>query len=164
MLQILGPQLVRLEKEFLSPFLERVFGIRMRSGMLPPAPPEVVQYAQAVGGNMQVEFIGPVARAKRQAEAGVIDGLISFTGATAQIEPSVVDNVDFDEALRERARIDQVPKKLLRTPTQVEEIRQQRMEREAAAAQQQAMQAGAETMNQLTQPMQAAMEAQNGGQ
>lgn len=164
MLQILGPQLVRLEKECLSPFLERVFGIRMRSRMLPPAPPEVVQYVRAVGGNMQMEFVGPVARAKRQAEAGVIDGLISFTGATAQIEPSVVDNVDFDEALRERARIDQVPKKLLRTPTQVEEIRQQRMEREAAAAQQQAMQAGAETMNQLTQPMQAAMEAQNGGQ
>jgi len=154
MLQILGPQLVRLEKEGLGPFLERVHGIRARAGKLPPVAPDVIAFIQESGLEaVQLEFLGPVARAKRQAEASVIDTAIAFTGAAAQLEPSVTDNLDMDEALRERFRIDQVPKRLLRKPEAVEQIRQQRADRQAQMAQQQAMMNAAQAVRDVAPAM-----------
>ena len=162
MLQIVGPQLVRLEKEFLVPTLERVFGIRSRSGLLPPAPPQVFEYAKRVGSTMQIQFIGPVARAKRQAEAGVIDTFVNFVGATAQIQPDIIDNVDFDETLRERARIDQVPRKLIKAKEQVEQVREQRAQQEAQRAQQERAAMAAQTASSAVPAAQAAQEMMSG--
>lgn len=163
MLQVLGPQLVRLEKEFLVPVLERVFGIRNRAGKLPEVPFEVVDYAKRIGNSMQVQFIGPVARAKRQAEAGVIDTFVSFVGATAQIDPQIVDVVDFDQAARERARIDQVPKKLIVPQDEVDEIRANRAKQEAQRVQMERNAMAAQTAGAAAPAMQAVMEAEQGG-
>lgn len=147
MLQILGPQLVRLEKEFLVPVLERVFGIRARANRLPPTPPEVIDYANRINEPMQIQFIGPVARAKRQAEAGVIDSFVSFIGAAAQIKPEVTDIINLDEAGRERARIEQVPRKLLVTQDEVEAVRERRAEMEAQRVEMERRVAMAQTMS-----------------
>ena len=162
MLQIVGPQLVRLEKEFLVPTLERIYGIRQRSGTLPPAPPQAFEYAQRVGNTFQLQFIGPVARAKRQAEAGVIDTFVSFVGATAQIQPDIIDNVDFDETLRERARIDQVPRKLLKAKEDVEETRAVRAQQEQQRVQMERAAMAAQTAGAAVPAMQAAQEMENG--
>lgn len=161
MLQILGPQLVRLEKEGLSPFLERVFGIRSRAKKLPVVPPEVMAFIERVNAPIQLEFLGPVARAKRQAEASVIDTFVSFVGAGASIFPELPDNVDSDEMLRERSRIDQVPKKLLRTPEAVEEIRAQRAQQAAQAHAMAQAQAAGQTIRDVTPAMQAMEESES---
>ncbi|UOF78757.1 head to tail connecting protein [Caudoviricetes sp.] len=155
MLQVLGPQLSRLEREFLNPLLDRVFGIRQRAGKLPEPPFEVQQYAQATDGELQAQFLGPVARAKRQAESSTIDGFVSFMGATGQIDPQVFDNVDLDEALREKARIEQVPRKLLRDPTKVQEIRATRAQQQAALAQQEQGVREAEMLQKMQGPLEA---------
>jgi hypothetical protein len=139
MLQVLGPELARLEREFLNPLLDRVFSIQARAGKLPETPPEVLQYAQLVGGDLNAQFLGPVARAKRQAESSTLDGFVAFVGAAGQIDSTILDNLDGDQLVKEKARIEQVPRKILRSQQAIDEIRQQRAAQQQAMLQQQAM-------------------------
>jgi hypothetical protein len=119
MLQILGPTLSRLESEFLSPIIERVFQILLRSGMIPEPPQEVLAAAEKAGGNLDVQFVGPIARAKKQTEAASMDGFMGFVSGIASLDPSVLDNIDFDEVARVRANIENVPLNFLRTKDEV---------------------------------------------
>lgn len=127
MLQILGPTLSRVEHDLLLPTLNRVFGILKRNGKLPTAPPSVGQFAERAGRELNIEFIGPIARAKRQAESQKLDLALSSLGVGAQIDPELPDVVDLEEWLREKYRIEMVPRNIIRSR---EEVRQRRAERQ----------------------------------
>ena len=127
MQRLLGPTLGRFQTEFLNPLIERVFGIMMRSDALMPRP-EAIE-----GNNMDIEYVGPLARSQRMEEAVAVERLYQLAMQVVQVDPTVMDVINHEQAIRMRATLLGVPKTVLRGEDEVAEIREQR-----AAAQQQA--------------------------
>jgi len=168
MQRLLGPTLGRFQSEFLNPLIERVFGLMLRSNAFSIAP-DVIQ-----GEQVDVEFVGPLARSQRMEEAIAVEKLYALAGQVAQIDPTIIDNINHDQAIRMRAELLGVPKSILRGIEEVESLReeramQQQMQQEMMMQQQQAetmksqAQATKETADpQVVEQMQAAMEATEG--
>jgi len=127
MQRLLGPTLGRFQTEFLNPLIERVFGIMMRADALMPRPSEME------GMDMDIEYVGPLARSQRMEEAIAVERLYQLAMQVVQVDPTVMDVIDHEQAIRMRATLLGVPKTVLRGEDEVAEIREQR-----AAAQQQA--------------------------
>jgi len=127
MQRLLGPTLGRFQTEFLNPLIERVFGIMLRSDALTPRPSEME------GLNMDIEYVGPLARSQRMEEAIAVERLYQLAMQVVQVDPTVMDVINHEQAIRMRATLLGVPKTVLRGEDEVAEIREQR-----AAAQQQA--------------------------
>lgn len=134
-LRLLGPNLGRIQSEFLSPLIKRRFGLLQRADQLPP-PPEEIQ-----GSAMTIEYVSPLARAQMAGEAQAVQRLYQGLGMIAQIDPSVLDNVDHDQAVQILGRGWAVPAKLLRGADQIKELRAQRQQQQAM---QQSLQMGAQ--------------------
>lgn len=126
----LGPALERLQDELLDPLIDRVFGIMLRAGVLPP-PPEELQ-----GVELRVEYISMLADAQKIIGTRSIEQATSYVLQVAQAKPEALDW--FDEGAAIRAMFDAVgsPPDMLADPESVQAMRQQR-----AQAQQQQMQA-----------------------
>ena len=143
MQRLLGPTLGRFQSEFLNPLIERTFGIMLRAGALLPEP-EVIQ-----GQKIDVEYVGPLARSQRMEESVAIDRLYELAMNVVQVDPSIMDNINHDEAIRLRGDLLGVPKIILRARDEVEELREQRQQ--AQIAQQQAEQQQQAAQAALTQ-------------
>jgi hypothetical protein len=87
----LGPTLERLHDELLDKLIERVFGICMRRGLIPP-PPQELQ-----GASVKVEYISIMAAAQRLLGVSAVERLASFAGNLAAAQPEALDKIDFDE-------------------------------------------------------------------
>ena len=143
MQRLLGPTLGRFQSEFLNPLIERTFGIMLRAGALLPEP-DVIQ-----GQKIDVEYVGPLARSQRMEESVAIDRLYELAMNVVQVDPSIMDNINHDEAIRLRGDLLGVPKIVLRSRDEVEELREQRQQ--AQMAQQQAEQQQQAAQAALTQ-------------
>lgn len=128
--RLLGPTMGRQESELLNPLIERAFGIMYRHGALPKAPAVLTQQ----GADIDVAYEGPLAKSQRLSEVEGLERLQQFLAGAAQLDPSIIDNVDFDEALRISADVLGVPSKILRSQADVDAIRKQK---QAAQQQQQ---------------------------
>lgn len=131
----LGPVMENLEDELLDPLIDRVFGILLRGGYLPPAPKELS------GGELRVEYISMMAQAQKMLGTANIERVLGTLGNVAGVMPSIVDNIDLDEAVRTYADNMGIAPKIIRTKQAVERIRAQA----AAAKQQQEQMAAAGT-------------------
>jgi hypothetical protein len=143
MQRLLGPTLGRFQTEFLNPLIERTFGIMLRAGGLLPEP-DVIK-----GQKIDIEYVGPLARSQRMEESVAIDRLYALAMNVVQIDPSIMDNINHDEAIRLRGDLLGVPKIILRARDEVEELREQRQQ--AQMAQQQAEQQQQAAQAALTQ-------------
>ena len=160
MQRLLGPTLGRFQSEFLNPLIERVFGIMLRAEALIPAP-EIIQ-----GQTVDVEYVGPLARSQRMEESIAIDRLYALAMQVGQIDPTIMDNINHDLAIRTRASLLGVPKTVLRGIEEVAEMRemraqQQQQAQEMAMQQQQAQ--TALTQNQAIKEL-GTQEAQQGAE
>ncbi|MGQ7937346.1 portal protein [Paraburkholderia sp. D1E] len=133
--QLLGPIYGRLQAEYLQPLIARCFGIAYRAGIFAPPPP-------ALGGtNFSIQYQSPLARAQKLEEVTAIERFMGDVSVMAQVDESVLDNVDLDEAARQTAKGLGVPDSIVRPADQVAIRRQQK---QAAAQQQQQQQLGME--------------------
>ena len=137
MQRLLGPTLGRFQSEFLNPLIERVFGIMFRAQALLPTP-EIIE-----GESIDVEYVGPLARSQRMEEATAVERLYQLAMQIVQLEPSIMDIINHDEAIRARAGLLGVPKSVLRGVQEVDQLReeramQQQMQQEMMMQQQQA--------------------------
>jgi hypothetical protein len=119
-LRLLGPNLGRIQSEFLSPLIKRRFGMLLRAGQLPEPPPEIK------GMSVQIEYVSPLARAQMSGEAQAVGRLYENLTSIAQIDPGVIDNIDHDEAIQVLGRGWAVPAKIMRGSDQVKALRLQR--------------------------------------
>ena len=117
-LTILGPVLERLENELLNPLIDRTFAIMLRNKLVPPAPKEIQ------GMELRVQYISILSQAQKMVGTSSVQQLLQFIGGIAQMSPSVVDNVDFDQTVREYAKMLGTPAKLLASPEVVMAVRQ----------------------------------------
>lgn len=133
-MMMLGPVLERLKNELLDPLIERAFNICMRAGILPP-PPEEIQ-----GRDLHVSYISMIAQAQKASGLNTIRQGAQFAAELAQIQAAagaaVLDNVDFDGALREGLSAIGTTPKMIRGEEDVQSLRQERTQAAQEAAQQ----------------------------
>ena len=128
-LVMLGPVLERIDNEVLKPIVETVFAIANRAGILPPAPAEVQ------GQMMNIEFVSMLAQAQKATASAGIERLFQLVGGLAGVDPTVMDNIDFDEAVDEYSMLLNNSPKIIRSPEALADIRKQRADAQAQAQQ-----------------------------
>jgi hypothetical protein len=124
MQRLLGPTLGRLQNDFLDPLVSRTFKILMRAGQLP----EVPEALRDAGGEMDIEYTGPLARAQRMTEADSMNRWVSNLAPLAQLKPDILDNVDFDQFARELGETLGVPATNMRSEIEIKRLRKAREE------------------------------------
>lgn len=118
--QMLGPIYGRLESEYLQVMIERCFGIALRAGAIGRPP-------QSMNGRIwHVRYESPLARAQKMNEVAAIDQYVAGLFQVAQVDQSVLDNVDLDKTARYRAEALGVPADLIPTAKDITLRRAQR--------------------------------------
>lgn len=123
----LGPALERIDHEVLGPVLDRVFGIANRAGILPPAPPEIQ------GQMINVEYVSMLQQAQQAAASAGIERVLTLAGNLLGAKPDVMDNIDVDYALDKYSELLNNDPKMIRSPDQLAQIREERAKQQAAA-------------------------------
>jgi hypothetical protein len=136
-LLMLGPSLERLQQDFLSKIVERLFNQVMRANILPPPPEELS------GTALNIRFVSAIAQAQRSHEVGTMERSVGFAGSLAQFDPTVIDKLNTDAAFERYVQLIGGNPSILVPDEQVSEMRadraeQQKQAAEAAQAQQQA--------------------------
>lgn len=125
--RLLGPTMGRQETELLNPLVDRVFGLMFRHGAYPETPQVLLKYGS---GNIDVQYEGPLARSQRLAEVDGLERLQGIIVGIAQLDPAVVDNMDYDKAVRVAADVLGVSSKLVRDQEEVDALRKQRQQQQ----------------------------------
>jgi hypothetical protein len=135
MLRLLGPTAGRLYAEFLNPLVERVFAIMYRTKAFTQEPTELQQFREAGSADIDIEYEGPLARAQRSIELSAQDRNIAFAVQVSQFYPAVWDNYDLDEMARDRATVTGLSSDNMRSKEDVDQMRNDRAQREAVQQQ-----------------------------
>lgn len=133
---IMGPILGRLTTEFLNPLIKKTFALLLNKGKIPPPPPQIMQLAGR-GAELKIEYLGPLAQSQQKFHTtkGIDQSLVALQ-PIAQYDPQALDNIDWDELLRESMEGHGLPQRAIRDREAVAKIREQR---NLAAQQQQQM-------------------------
>jgi hypothetical protein len=91
-LQQLGPMVERLQYEFLSPVIERVYAVLERAGVFPPLPPGLAERLN--GREVKIDYISPLAQAQKLSGTVTIEQLLGFVGQMYQLWPEVKEKID----------------------------------------------------------------------
>lgn len=121
---LVAPMMGRQQSECLGPLTERELDLLSRQQMLPPMPPEMKE----AGGGIHLVYDSPMSRAMRAEEASgfqrTVELGIEFANATQN--PGVLDWANFDVAMPELADINAVPARWVRTPDEINAVKQAR--------------------------------------
>ena len=128
-LVMLGPVLERIQNEVLTPIIERVWAMMKRAGILPPPPQEIS------GAALNIEYVSMLATAQEAASASSIERIFQIVGQVMGIDPAMGDNIDFDFAVDEYSALLGVDPRIIRSPQELQMIRQQRAQQQAAQQQ-----------------------------
>jgi hypothetical protein len=127
---MLGPVFERLDNEGLKVVIERVWAVMSRAGIFPPPPQEIA------GMEMNIDFHSMLAAAQDAIRATSIERTFGLAGNLVGVDPGIMDNIDVDWGIQEYSYLSGNEPRLMRTPDEVAQIRQDR-----ARQQQQAQQA-----------------------
>lgn len=97
MQRLLGPTLGRIQSDFLDPLITRTFNILYRYGMIPDVPEQLAQT------EMDIQYLGPMAKAQRFEASQKLDQLMANVGAVSEIYPEARHIIDPIEFMREKA-------------------------------------------------------------
>lgn len=131
-LRLLGPILGRQESELLRPMVERVFDILLEEKLLPQPIPKVLE-----GRNVQVKYISQIAKAQKISELDNFNRAIQTIGPVVQADPTAMDNINSDEAVKYIFKLLGTPAEILRKDKAVKDMRDQRQQAQEKQAQQQ---------------------------
>jgi hypothetical protein len=130
---LLGPTMGRQQSEALGPLIERELDLLAFHNVLPPMPEIMIE----AGGEYEIVYDSPMSRMQRAEELVGVQRTMELLAPFAQIDPTVLDVFNKDELARLTAEVSGVPMPILRSPREVQQIREQRaaQEQEAMAIQ-----------------------------
>ena len=128
---MLGPVLERIQYELLDPIIDRTFSVMSRAGVLPPPPPEIA------GQNIDIEYISMLLTAQLAAATSGIERTLQLAGGLVGADPGVMDNLDLDFAIAKYSTLMNNDPRLIRSPEQLQGIRDQRAKQQQQAQQMQ---------------------------
>jgi hypothetical protein len=138
-LLMLGPVLERVHDEALSPLIELTFEAVLAANILPPAP-ESLQNT-----DLKVEFVSILAQAQKATGARSLDRLLNSVQIMANMNPEVLDKMNFDQTVDEYASMFAVRQNVVRSDDAVAALRAQRAQAQAQAQAQEQLRGAAET-------------------
>ncbi len=118
-LRLMGPHLGRIQSEFLDPLLDRLFGMLVRAGRVPPIPPIFADLPE-----LKIEYVSPAARAQRAAEGQAIVQALQALMPLGAIKPELYEAIDVDAAARAIASAFGAPSSLLKPADEVAAARE----------------------------------------
>jgi hypothetical protein len=127
MQRLLGPTLGRLQSDFLDPLVSSAFADLLRYQKFPKIPDSI---AQAEHPAINIEYMGPMARAQKLDQA---QSLMNFLGAVAQlgeVKPESMDKVDFDQSIDLLASYYGVEPKALKSEATLKRERKQQQDQQ----------------------------------
>lgn len=110
-LRLVAPMLGRQESELLGPSLTLSYLLLGKWGMLPPPPKDF--------GGLAIEYTSPAARAQTGMRAFAMDRYVQRLIPAAQINPGVMDIINWEAYSRELADAMGTTQKILYTPEEV---------------------------------------------
>lgn len=134
-----SPTFARMTSELFNPLLERVFSLGLVSGWFGEVPASLrrpLSETEEFVPNPSIQYSSRIALSLRALPTLGYMRTVERLQVVAQLNPSVLDNYDFDAAERTAALTDGVPPEFLRPKVERDEMRQARAEAEAAAQQQ----------------------------
>lgn len=132
-LRLLGPVLERLQFEAHDPMIDRIFAILLRQGKFPPIPETLLQE----GADLKIEYISPLAQAQKAVGTESMTNLIGVSRVMAEMEPSVLDNLDWDQMWTLYAELIGVSPTVINGEDEVKEIRTLRAQQQQEAIERQ---------------------------
>lgn len=133
MLQLMAPILGRQQAELLGPRISLTYNLMLRAGKIPPAPPTIQRR------NMIIEYISPAAKAQVAKKGVNVNRFIEQLTPMMQVDPTVMDVIHPGRFAQEMAKIQDVTRKILRTPEELDQIQKQRQAQQQGAAAAQTM-------------------------
>lgn len=132
---MLGPVLISVHKNFLRPLIEQLYQkVVSTPGLVPPPPPEVM------GMSLKIEYVSILAQAQKMEGVTAIEQITQYAVQTAQANPNVLDNINFDEGVRAYAEALSGPPAMLRSSDEVAQLREERAKQMEAQQRAQAAQ------------------------
>jgi hypothetical protein len=147
-MRLLGPMLGRQQSELLRPLIDRVFGIMLRRGMLLPPP------AELSGKVVDVKYSSLIAKSQKISEGQGIIRTMEAAAPFINTDPTVLDNINGDQALKTLGLIYGLPQEIIRTAQEVAQIRKGRQEAQAQAMQMQQETHVSDQMSKMAQTQQ----------
>lgn len=141
----LGPVLEQLNQDLLDPLIDIAFDFHMRQQIIPPPPPELE------GSDLKVEYISIMAQAQKLVGLSGVERFAGFAGQIAQMNPAVLDKINAEQMIDVYADITSVPPSLVRTDDEVDAMRAQRAEEQAAQQEIEMVPQAAKAMKDLSQ-------------
>jgi hypothetical protein len=126
-MRTIGPVFGRLEADYIGAIVERVFNIMYRANQFPPFPD-----IGDVEVKIEFEYMSPVQKARKETELASLGRAFEILGPLMEFDPTVVDNIDADQIVRDLPEAGGIPQKWLKTKAHVEEIRAQRAQQQEA--------------------------------
>jgi hypothetical protein len=124
--RLLGPTLGRIQTELLNPIIERIFGMMMRGGQLPPPPPELME------AELNIEYQGPGIKTQQLPQAAAIERTYQTAAGLAQLsqDPSIMMRLDGHAAVKRIAHLYGYPADAMRGDEQIAEMMQQQAQQQ----------------------------------
>ncbi len=119
--QVTGPAGARIETELLDPVVTTAWMMLFRAGAFGPPPP-VLSQARSI----EVDFISPLARARKQGGARALQEAIAIVSPLAEGVPAMMDHYDFDRIARDVPADIGIPRKWLADEDAVAATRRRR--------------------------------------
>ena len=144
-LRLIGPQIGRIQSEYLNPLIQRIYGILQRNGQLPKLPDVASDLLEQSGLN--VEYSSPLFRTQKSQDPIAFQRTLEAFLPLAQVQPELFDLINTDRAFRKTAEIFGVPKEMLNSLSETDDIRQARQQQIEEQKQQQELVGAAETLS-----------------
>lgn len=124
--QLLAPTMGRVQGEMIGAMIERELDIMSAAGRLPEMPDELME----AGGLVEIEYVSPLNRLQKAEDSIGILRTIEAMAPLHQIDPTIADVLDPEQALRIMADVNGMPNKALRSPKAIQAMREGRQEQQ----------------------------------
>jgi len=118
---LLGPVIERHTNETLTPLLERTFSIAEKRDLLPEAPKELLDE------EIKIEYVSVLAQAQKMYKLSSIQSTIGFANSLVGIDPTILEKINPDMALKEYAEALGSPAMIMRTDEEIEKLREEKV-------------------------------------
>ena len=143
-MMMLGPILHGLNEEMHDVSIDLVFGIMLDNGLIPEPPPEIQ------GMEVKVQYISILAQAQKAIGVQAINNTVAFIENVAPLYPSIVDNLDADEAVRQIANMEGAPAKIILDKDKMDSVREAKAQQQNQMIAMQAAASASETAKNLS--------------
>ncbi|CCH49627.1 portal protein [Pseudodesulfovibrio piezophilus] len=128
-MRVLGPVLGRLQTEFLSPLIKRVFKIMLRAGALPPFPEGLTPE------DIEVRYTSPITHAQKLYEAQGLPQAMQYLSPLVGTGDAfgIMDNFNTDRMARHVADLFGIPADYLKPEGDVAAAREQKSKSQGSA-------------------------------